>query len=264
MALVETEDRGDGVVVVNLNDPDRRNAMTSDMGAALRDTCTALAEDDGLRAVVLTGAGSAFSAGGDLSMLEEHARMAREEGFDATDDMAGFYELFLSVREVPIPVVAAVNGHAVGAGACVALACDLVVVAEDAKFGLNFVKVGIHPGMGGSWLVPHLAGSQRAAELLYTGRLVTGREAAAYGLALEALPADEVLPRGLELGGAVAASAPQPIRQLKRTLQTTWGRSLAEQLAVEAANQSENYRTADVAEGLAAARERRAPRFRGT
>lgn len=263
MALIEIEDRGEGVVLVTLNDPDRRNAMTAAMGATLRDVCVDLADDADLRAVVVTGAGTAFSAGGDLAMLEEKARAAREDGADARPDMERFYRLFLSVRDLPVPVVAAVNGHAVGAGACVAIACDLAIIAEDAKFGLNFVKVGIHPGMGGSWLVPHLAGTQRAADLLYTGRLISGSDAAAYGLALEALPAGQVVGRALALAEAIAAAAPQPVRQLKRSLQATWERSLGEQLTVEATNQADNYRTDDVVEGLAAARERRAPRFTG-
>ena len=263
MAVLETERRDAGIAVVTLNDPDRRNAMTETMGRALSETFEELAHDDELRCVVLTGAGAAFSAGGDLAMLDEHARATREDGFDATSAMRGFYGLFLALRDVPVPVVAAVNGHAVGAGACVALACDLLVIAADARFGLNFARIGIHPGMGGSWLLPRLAGRQRAAELLYTGRLAAGSEVASYGLALEALPAAEVLDRGLALAREIATSAPQVVRQLKRSLRETWDRTLEEQLDVEAAFQAENYGTRDVAEGLAAVRDRRVPRFTG-
>ncbi|MGH3442856.1 MAG: enoyl-CoA hydratase/isomerase family protein [Nitriliruptorales bacterium] len=264
MAMVEIERRDDVVALVTLNDPDRRNAMTADMGKALDAAFSELGGDDTLRVAVLTGAGAAFSAGGDLGMLEEHARRTREEGFDATEDMRTFYRLFLSVRELPVPVVAAVNGHAIGAGACVALGSDLAVVAEDARIGLNFARIGIHPGMGGSWLLPRLAGRQRAAELLYTGRLVTGAEWADYGMALEALPAGQVLDRALATATEIATSAPQVVRQLKVSLRKTWDRSLEEQLDVEAACQSVNYGTADVLEGLAAVRERRTPRFTGT
>lgn len=263
MTMIEVERRDGGVAVITLSDPDRRNAMTAEMGDALRDTFTDLADDETLRCAVLTGAGSAFSAGGDLGMLEDHARRAREEGFDAADDMRAFYDRFLTVRDLPVPVVAAVNGHAIGAGACVALACDLLVVAEDARFGLNFSRIGIHPGMGGSWLLPRLAGRQRAAELLYTGRLATGAEIAAYGVALEAHDADRVLPRALELADEVAGSAPQVVRQLKRSLVETWDRDLDRQLDAEAAYQADNYRTEDVVEGLAAVRERRSPDFPG-
>lgn len=262
MPLIRVEHHEPGIAVVVLDDPDRRNAMTVDMGRALSATTAELADDDELRAVVVTGEAPAFSAGGDLAMLEDYARRTREEGFDATESMRAFYAHFLSVRELPVPVVAAINGHAVGAGLCVALACDLRVVAEDAKVGLNFARLGLHPGMGGSWLLPHAVGTQRAAQLLYTGRLVSGRDAADFGLALEALPADEVLPTALSLASEIAGAAPQVVRQLKQTLATP-AQTLDEALGREASCQSVNYGTADLLEGLAAGRERRAPAFEG-
>jgi enoyl-CoA hydratase len=261
VALVEVERRDGGVVLVTLNDPERRNAMTVDMGEAIESTFRDLSSDETVRVVVLTGAPPAFSAGGDLAMLEDHARRTREEGFDATDDMRRFYERFLAVQDVQLPVVAAINGHAVGAGLCVALACDLAIVAEDAKVGLNFARLALHPGMGGSWFLPRLVGRQRAAELLYTGRLASGREVAGYGLALEALPAGDVLPRALELAGEIAASSPLVVRQLKRSLEESATRTIGEQLDLEAANQAVNYGTEDFLEGMAAGRERRRPAF---
>lgn len=263
MAMIEVERRDRGIAVVTLNDPDRRNAMTYRTGRALHDTFTDLAGDPDLRVVVLTGAGSAFSAGGDLDMLAEHARRTREEGFDATDAMREFYGLFLSIRELPVPAIAAVNGHAIGAGWCVALACDMNVVAGDAKLGMTFARIGIHPGMGASWMLPRSTHRQRAAELLYTGRLVSGDDAVSWGLALESRPADEVLDRSLQLARDIAGSAPQVVRQLKRSLLEVAGRTLEEQLDVEAANQAENYGTEDVVEGIQAVRERREPRFEG-
>lgn len=262
-AAVRLERRDDGVVVLTLDDPDRRNAMTEAMGDALTDAARSLADDRELRAVVLTGAPPAFSAGGDLGMLEDLARRTREEGLDASDTMLAFYRRFLSVRDIPVPVVAAINGHAIGAGLCVALACDLRVVAEDAKVGLNFSQLGLHPGMAGTWLLPRILGQQRAAELLYTGRLVRGREAADYGLALDARPADEVLERSLELAGEIATASPVVVRQLKQTLAATERATLDEALAREAACQAVSYGSEDLAEGLASARERRAPRFPG-
>jgi enoyl-CoA hydratase len=262
MSLVQVADQDGGVVLLTLSDPDRRNAMTAEMGAHLSGALVELAARDDVRAVVLTGAGPAFSGGGDLALLEDKAARAKA-GEDQAGSMRRFYDVFLSVVRAPFPVLAAVNGHAVGAGACVAIACDLAVVSTDAKIGFNFVRLGIHPGMGGSWTLPRLVGPQRAAELLYTGRLVTGEEAAGYGMALEAVPATQVLPRTLELAAAIARGAPQPVRQLKQSLAGAGGRTLDQQLDVEAAAQGENYRTADVDEGLRAARERRAPRFAG-
>jgi enoyl-CoA hydratase len=260
--LVQLADQDAGVVLLTLSDPDRRNAMTAEMGAHLSGALVELGARDDVRAVVLTGAGSAFSGGGDLALLEDKAARAKS-GQDQAASMRRFYEAFLSVVNAPFPVLAAVNGHAIGAGACVAIACDLTVVSASARIGFNFVTLGIHPGMGGSWSLPRLVGPQRAAELLYTGRVVTGEQAAGYGMALEAVPPAEVLPRTLALATAIAASAPQPVRQLKQSLAGAAGRTLEAQLDVEAAAQAENYRSTDVDEGLRAARERRAPCFTG-
>lgn len=263
MSVVQVDRREAGIVVVTLNDPDRRNAMTVEMGTALQETFGELGADEDVRVIVLTGAPPAFSAGGDLAMLEEYNRRAREDGFDATDSMRAFYERFLSVREVPVPVIAAINGHAIGAGLCVALACDLLLVADEAKVGLNFARLALHPGMGGSWLLPRHLGTQRAAEWLYTGRIFTGTEAADAGMALRSLPAAGVVEEALDLAGQIAAAGPLVVRQLKGSLAQAGTATLAEQLDREAAAQAVNYRTADLAEGLAAGRERRPPTFTG-
>lgn len=263
MSVIRVDRRDDGIAVVTLDDPDRRNAMTVEMGDAIRSTFQELATDADLRVAVLTGAPPAFSAGGDLGMLEDLARRTRDEGFDATETMRAFYERFLTVRDLPVPVIAAVNGHAVGAGLCVALACDLLLVADEAKVGLNFARLALHPGMAGSWLLPRHVGTQRAAEWLYTGRLVSGTEAAEVGMALRSLPADEVLPAALELAEEIAASSPLVVRQLKLSLERSPTSTLPEQLDHEAAAQAVNYGTADFVEGITAGRERRTPRFTG-
>ena len=263
MAGVRVERREHGVVVLVLDDPDRRNAMTMEMGESLQRAAHELRDDDTTRVVVVTGAPPAFSAGGDLAMLEDLARRTREEGFDATDTMRSFYTRFLALRDIPVPVIAAVNGHAVGAGLCVALACDLLVVAEEAKVGLNFARLGLHPGMAGSWLLPRTLGPQQAARLLYTGGLISGGEAAEIGLALHARAQDEVLDDALALAEEIAASSPVVVRQLKRTLRAE-APDLPSALAAEAACQAVNYGSDDFQEGMAAARERRTPDFPGS
>lgn len=261
-ALIRLEERGNGVVLLTFDDPQRRNAMTAEMGALLSGTLAEVGARPDVRVVVLTGSGAAFSGGGDLGMLADKVARAKA-GQDQTASMRRFYDSFLAVARTPVPVLAAVNGHAVGAGACVALACDIAIVSTAAKIGFNFAKLGIHAGMGGSWTLPRAVGPQRAAELLYTGRLVSGEEAVAYGMALEAVPAAEVLPRTLALAADIAASAPQAVRQMKATLAGAGARTLDEQLDVEAAAQAENYRGEDIEEGLRAARERRPPAFTG-
>jgi enoyl-CoA hydratase/carnithine racemase len=255
--------RDDGVAVLTFDDPQRRNAMTAAMGEELTARAGALSRDPSLRAVVITGSPPAFSAGGDLDMLEDLARRAREGGFDATATMRAFYAGFLALRDLPVPVLAAVNGHAIGAGLCVALAADLRIVASEAKVGLNFSRLGLHPGMGATWFLPRLLGPERAAAWLYTGALSDGETAAAQGLALEAVPAEAVLTRTLALAEEVAAASPVVIRQLKRTLSASQEVDLPTALETEAAAQAVSYGTEDLDEGLRAAREKRAPRFPG-
>lgn len=258
---VRLERGDDGVAVLTLDDPERRNAMTEAMGDALAARAAELAEDPALRVVVLTGAPPAFSGGGDLGMLEDLAQRTRTDGFDATDFMQAFYRRFLSIRSLPVPSIAAINGHAIGAGLCVALACDLRIVAAEAKVGLNFARLGLHPGMGGSWFLPRILGTQRAAAWLYTGALVTGAQAAAEGLALAAPPADDVLAEALALARQIAAASPVVVRQLKANLAEVEHRDLEAALLAEAQAQAVSYGTEDLVEGLAAARERRAPVF---
>ncbi|MDH3725328.1 MAG: enoyl-CoA hydratase/isomerase family protein [Thermoleophilia bacterium] len=265
-SLIQIE-RDAGVVTLSFHDPERRNAMTRAMGEAFSREIAALRREPDLRAVVLTGAGRAFSAGGDLGMLEELATTgAAQRGLadrEIRDTMRSFYGLFLSVRELACPSVAAINGHAIGAGLCVALACDLRVAARDAKLGLNFTKLAIHPGMGATWTLPRLVGSARAAELLYTSRLFSGEEAQAMGLVSQALAAEAVLPAAQALGREIAECSPIAVSGLKQALARSAGATLEDQLSFEAAEQATCFQSEDVHEGLAAARERRAPRFQG-
>jgi len=260
-------DRDDDVAVLTFHDPERRNAMTEAMGEAFAARIADLAGDESLRALVLTGAGRAFSAGGDLGMIEARAAEGRAAPGHAwpaiRDRMRGFYELFLSVREMPCPTIAALNGAAVGAGFCVALACDVRIAAENARLGLNFTALGLHPGMGATWTLPRLVGPSWAAELLYSSRVVTGREAEGIGLVGRALPADEVLPAARGLALEFAANAPLAVRGVKRALARSLDASLEDQLSFEAEEQARCFESEDVHEGLAAVRERRKPGFSG-
>jgi len=249
----------DHVAVVTLDDARRRNAMTPALGDLLQDTVSLLKKDKAVRAVVLTGAGDAFSGGGDLAMLEQ----LRESSFmHARDFMLGFYRRYLSITELEVPTIAAVRGAAIGAGLCVALACDLCVVDESAKLAVNFTQLGLHPGMGSTYLLPRRAGAQRAAELLFTGRRFDGREAASMGLALEAVPADRVLARAKELAAQIAANAPLAVAGIKEALGVDRF-ALARALEHEAFRQAESYGSKDLGEGLAAAVARRTPVFKG-
>jgi len=259
----------DGVAVVTFNDPDRLNAMTEPMGQAIAAEIARLAEDTDIRAVVLTGAGRAFSAGGDLAMIE---RLARDGSEDPGGDtrarnrtfMERFYHLYLSVAELPQPSLAAINGHAIGAGLCIALACDIRVSARQAKLGLNFSRLGIHPGMAATWTLPRIVGPAHAADLLYTGRILDGVEAERIGLVNRAVDQDVVLESTLETARAIADAAPLAVQGARRSLAASQGSDLETQLAREASEQALCYESEDLLEGLAAVRGRREPHFRGS
>jgi enoyl-CoA hydratase/carnithine racemase len=161
-----------------------------------------------------------------------------------------------------VPVIAAIEGAAMGAGLCVALACDVCVVDRAAKLGFNFTQLGLHPGMGATYLVPRRVGAQRAAELLFTGRRFDGAEAVALGLALEGHAARDVLPSAQALASRIASSAPLAVRGLKRTLGVDRA-ALQQALEHEAQEQAVSYASADLGEGLRAATERRVAAFTG-
>lgn len=260
-------ERDGAVATLVLNDPGRRNALSEAMGEALLAQVTRLARDSALRAVILTGAGPNFCAGGDLEMLEARGREAAASADPARaavrDAMRGFYARFLSLCDLPCPIVAALHGAAIGAGLCLALACDLRLVASGTRLGLNFTRLGLHPGMGATWLLPRLVGPAAAAELLYTGRALPAEEAVRMGLASRVLAPEALLPAARELAAEIAASAPLAVRGVKRSLRRSPGAELEDQLGFEAALQAQSLATRDAREGIAALRERRPPRFEG-
>jgi enoyl-CoA hydratase/carnithine racemase len=260
--------RDGDVVTLTFNDPERLNAMTEGMGRALAGAVRELAADASIRAVVLTGAGRAFSAGGDLDMIEGMARAGSESPDEATrtahrEFMRDFYGLYLAVRDLACPSLAAINGAAIGAGLCVALACDLRIAAREAPLALNFARLGIHPGMGATWTLPRLVGPSQAAELLYTGRRIDGVEAERIGLVNRAVPREALGETARELAAEIAGAAPLAVQAAKRSLASSPGASLSEQLETEATEQARNYESQDLLEGLAAARARRPARFEG-
>ncbi len=248
----------DAIGLITLNRPDNRNSMTAELLDGFAAAVARARADDGLRCLVITGAGSCFSAGADFKAEIQRGdrRLPHERSF-------AMYEPFLSVLDVEVPVIAACNGHTVGGGLGLALVCDLRIGSREAKFGANFARLGLSPGMAISYLLPRVVGPARAAELLFTGRLVRGDEAERIGLLGEATEPDDVLPRAMELAGAIAAAAPIAIRMTKRALYRGlhWDpRAAAEQ---EAFAQAITIGTDDLREGIAALLEKREPRFQG-
>jgi enoyl-CoA hydratase/carnithine racemase len=251
--------RDDGTVLITLNRPDRRNAMTDGMTDEWRETMAALAVDPGVRCVIVTGAGTAFSSGGDLSWLGERGV---ETVPRLRDRMLAFYRTWLAITELEVPTIAAVNGPAVGAGLCVALACDLVYAADDAKLLVPFTKLGLHPGMAATYLLPRRAGAL-GREMLLTGRTVMGPEAATKGLINQSFPKNDLMSEVEAIAQTIAQNAPIATRLTKVALKQDHPH-LEAALRWESLAQPVTMASADMIEGLTAHRERRMPKFTGS
>lgn len=260
MSELLVDRRDDGIVILTLNRPDRRNSMTEEMTARWRETIAALAVDAEVRCVVVTGAGSAFSAGGDMPWLAERGGESVPE---LRGRMLDFYRTWLSITKLEIPTIAAVNGAAVGAGLCLALACDLVYAAEDARLLAPFTRLGLHPGMAATHLLPNSAGLRLARELLFTGRTILGAEAARRGLINQAFPSSDLISEVLDFAAMIAGNAPIATRLTKVALSQEH-QDLEAALRWESLAQPVTMASADMREGLAANRERRPPQFSGT
>ena len=260
LADLRVERPSDGVALVTLDLPARRNMMSAAMTASWGRVMAGLRADPGVRVVVVTGAGSAFCSGGDVSWIGAEP----EATVDALRSrMLPFYRTWLAVRELEVPTIAAVNGAAIGAGLAVALACDLRYAAAEARLSAPFTMLGMHPGMATTYLLPEVAGLAVAREMLLAGRVVTGAEAAGFGLVNRAVPRDEVLPTALAAAAAVASAAPIATRLTKRALLGGGHPTFDAALEWEALAQPVTLATADLQEGLRAQREKRAPTFTG-
>ena len=263
LADLRVQRRPGGVVLLTLDLPDRRNMMSAAMTASWARAMSALRTDAEVRAVVVTGAGSAFCSGGDLAWIGGDPSAPAETVAELRARMMPFYRTWLAVRAIEVPTIAAVNGAAVGAGLALALACDLRYAASDARLGMPFTALGMHPGMASTWLLPEVVGLAVARELLLTGRMVSGQDAERMGLVNRALPAAEVLDEALRVADEVAATAPLASRLTKRALAGGGPASFEAALEWEALAQPVTLASEDLKEGLRAQRERRAPRFTG-
>ena len=258
MADLRTE-VADGVATLTLDRPDALNALTVPLKEALLAAFREIAADEAVRAVVLTGAGRAFCAGQDLRERLE------PDALPLADEIRRRYNpLVRAMRELPKPIVGAINGVAAGAGASLAFACDIRIAAEDASFLLAFGRVGLIPDTGATWLLPRLVGWSKAAELALTTEPLSAADAERLGLVARVVPLGELASAAHELAARLATGAPGALALTKRALEVAWTASLEEQLELEAQLQGEAGRTADHAEGIAAFIARRQPRFNGS
>lgn len=257
MALVLQTIDSDGIATITLNDEANLNAMSDEMATEFASAVQALRARKELRAIILTGAGKAFSAGGHLSMLEGKRLKTAE---DNRRGMLSFYNSFLCVRDLNVPLIAAINGAAVGAGLCVACACDFRVASDTTKLGFTFLKLGLHPGMGATYFVPRIVGVSMATELLVTGRVISAQEALRIGVVSRVCGATDVMKEARGIATEILSCGPDATAQLLQTMRGDPS-DLTQALEREAACQSVNYASAEFAEGVAAVKEKRSARF---
>ena len=251
------------ICVLTLNRPERLNALTvevaKDFKAAVHE-----ALERGARAIVLTGAGRAFSAGGDLREMQDIAsRDGRVEAF-FDEPLRVLNASILLIRETPVPFIAAVNGVASGGGCNLALACDVVIAAESAKFNQAFIRIGLVPDCGGTFILPRLVGWKRAAELMFTGDLITAQHAAEMGMINSVAADGELMSQVMAMAEKLANAPTAAIGRIKQLLDASATNDWPGQLDLERRMQIESGKTKDFVEGVSAFLEKRPPRFVGS
>jgi len=251
----------DYITTITLDRPEKLNAFSGTMREELLDALRAAAEDEACRAVIITGAGRAFCAGGDVEYMSGLQKKGDVESFRKL--LNAGRDVVTQIVELPKPVIASVNGIAAGAGCNLALACDYRIASDSAKLGETFVKIGIHPDWGGTWFLPRLVGPSRAFELLTTGRMVDAAEALAIGMVDRVVPRSELPEQTAALARAIAQGPPRAIADIKRALSASRTNSLHAQVELESGHQVRAFLSHDAAEGMAAFFEKRSPRFDG-
>ncbi len=252
----------DLIAEITLNRPENRNSMTSDVLDGLHDAVRQAREDPELRCVIITGRGKSFCAGADFKSQVQ--REASGDRYQAPHERSfAMYSPFLSLLELEMPTIAAMQGHAIGGGLGLAVVADIRVANRDSKYGVNFVRLGLHPGMATTYILPRLMGLPKATELLLTGRIITGAEAAEVGLVNYAVAQDEVLEKARELAREIAGAAPLAVRWAKHSIYQGIGWDPREAARMEAHLQSRTLETEDSREGIKALLEKRPANFKG-
>lgn len=252
-------ERSNGVATLILNRPESRNALDLAMREEIENALRELTADESVRVLVVTGAGGHFCAGGDVKSMQAR-RQTAAEGRARVESMN---RVILELVNFRAPTLAQVDGFAVGAGCNLALACDLILASDRARFGQVFSKIGLVPDGGGSYLLPRLVGLAKAKELVFTADIIDAAEALRIGLINRVVPAAELAQAVRELAGRIAAGPPKTLALAKRLLNRSASLDLAGALDLEAFSQAIAIESEDHQEGLRAFFEKRAPNFTG-
>ena len=259
-------DNKNGIVTLTLNRPEVRNPISdNDMIEALLAAISRVDRDETMRVVILTGAGAGFSSGGNLkSMGDPAAGLSHKLPAQTRRGYKfGIQRLPLAFEALDVPVIAAVNGAAIGAGCDLACMCDIRIASETASFAESFVKLGLVPGDGGAWLLPRIVGFSKACEMALTGDPVNAQEALAIGLVSKIVPGEALLDAAQAIAARIAANPPHAVRMTKRLLRAGRDTNLATLLEMSAAFQALGHATHDHNEAISAFLEKRKPSFTG-
>jgi len=259
MSLILFEQNGP-IGKIILNKPEQLNAINPEMGDELKALIPQLNQKKDLRVILITGAGKAFSAGGNLEFILERTTQTPTQN---KQDMIEFYSKFLSVRHLEVPTIAVINGPAIGAGFCLAMACDIRIASEKAKMGVNFAKLGLSSGMGGLYWITQLLGPARAADLFFTGRTLNASEALHIGLINQMHPAENLEEQALAYAHEISKNAPLALRIMKKGIQKAVLASLEEVFDYESSGQAQCFQSQDLKEGIRAIQEKREAKFQG-
>lgn len=258
-------DRYDHVLLLTLDDPATRNALNGDdLYSAFEGVTERCNSDLDIRAVVLTGEGSAFSSGGNVWDMRDKKGMFGGEPHEIAEQYRrGIQRIPRALMNLDLPLIAAVNGPAIGAGCDLACMCDMRIASTRATFAESFVKVGIVAGDGGSWLLPRIVGYARAAEMAFTGEVMDAKQAFNIGLVSKVVPHEKLMESALDLALRIAANPPHVLRWTKRLLKESQHERLDTILGMAATYQALAHQTADHAEAVVAMLEKRKPKFSG-
>lgn len=228
--FLQYEQQG-AVVTLTMDEPATRNALSGNTAVQeFVDTCTAIERDASVRVVILTGSGKAFSAGGNLHAMRQDGRDHKEGASVRRGLRNGVQQLSLALYALEVPLIAAVNGPAIGGGCDVACLCDIRIASDKARFAANFVKLGIVPALGGAWLLPRIVGPSRAAQMCFTGEVLDANQALACGLVSRVVPHEGLMADAMAMAQAIAASSGDALRMTKNLLRSSGASSFADHL----------------------------------
>lgn len=254
--LLEKQDK---IAVLSLNKPESLNAMDFKMRDEFATVIRQLQGDKELRVLIVNGQGRSFCSGGDLkSTLDMYDAPAAQAQQSAVD----FYQGFLSIRKLDIPTIGVIHGHTIGAGLCLAMACDMIIASTDTKLSMSFIKVGINPGMGGTYFLPRLIGVSKALEMCLLGESIDAQEAHRLGLVNHVVEPQRLMEFSRDLARRIAANPPTAARLIKKAIYQNSNKNLEEALTFEAFAQVVCAATGDLREAIDAFNEKRAPVFK--